>query len=560
MSAATSHGQQLESWAATLSFLTADVSSGIESMARRLDLVMADDAIPTSGSLEPNGYRGLSRRGDPARLLLSDWALADSEPDEFLRRLAAAELSYLELAFDEPRPPSQINVLLDAGPDQLGAPRLAHLAGLVVLERRARSKAVPIVVGVLGDTSRTWRTGSLPELFTIWLRARSSKPAMRSDIESWFDSLPDRGSTWLFGAPRLSAVGFQCSRFWARESDWGPNGATRLEAVVADRAITLELPDQSRSLRILRGDGLRRRQRTSIGEVQGGLRYPSFHGSVRRLLCRGDGDDELVVASIPQSPDETGGRPKQRRFPGPVIAASLIGQRTVALVATERGLRVIVIGKRLARVDTIDISPSDLDLDEASIEEICTRTLEPLFFSAGSVVVCLAGHWWSIAADNVVSPLDYVAGIASPSSDRPRFARPTRDGIDVDGHMIGPSAGDVRLLLGPNHSVAVETNPGEWAISGRPEAQIRVDPDATVFGLTWTQGEPALLVQSPGGHLLRLVRATGTRTLTKLSHDVATSVLHPTLPLAAIQRIDGSIDVVDLDGPALLSRIRVLQP
>ncbi len=557
MSPAAGSAHTLESWAATLSFLSADTSRGIEAMARRIDLAMAESAPATSGSLEPNGYGGLTRRGEISRLLLSDWALADSEPDEFLRRLAAAELSYLEVSYEEPRPPSQIAVLLDAGPDQVGAPRLAQLAALVVLDRRARSQHVPIRIGVLGDASRTWRTGELPELFTIWLRARSATRALQADIDSWFDTLAPSSSTWLFGADDLCVDDRRCSRLRARESDWGPNGATRLEAVVADRRVDLELPDQSTAVRLLRGHGLRRRQRTVVAGAEGRLRFPSFHGSVRRLLCRGDGDDELVVVTVPHSSDESGGRAKRRRFPGPVLAASLVGQRTIALVAMEDRIRVVVIGKHLGQVDTIDVSAGDLGLDHASIDSICEHSLEPLFFSAGSIVVRLSGRWWSIApGDNVVS-WNYVAGAASAVSDQPRLVRRTgHTGIVVDGHDIARSSPDAAVMLGPHTTVAIETEPGEWTFNGGITQTVRVDPDATVCGLTWVKEEPAILVLSSGGHLLRLIRPSGTTTLTKLSTDVATVAVHPTLSLAAIQRTDGTIDVVDLESAAILRRIQ----
>jgi len=226
-------------------------------------------------------------------------------------------------------------VLVDSGPDQLGAPRLAQLAGLVVLDRRARTLGIPMTLGIVGDEPSSWQSGELPELFMTWLRSRRPTRPERSAVQDWLADLPADASAWLFGAAHLSTdeLGRGVRRLSAIESNWGPDGATELKATVDQRKLTLELPEPSVGRRLLRGHGLRRRVRTAIGSAEGALRFPSFHGSVRRLLCRGDQDDELVVVSIPKSSNGQQARPKRRQFPGPVLAASLIGPRTVALVA-----------------------------------------------------------------------------------------------------------------------------------------------------------------------------------------------------------------------------------
>ena len=86
---------------------------------------------------EPDGYGGLTTRGHPERLLLSEWLLAEELPLEFLRRAASRELLHINPAFRAPQPGGAWPCSATSGPDQLGAARLVQLAALIVLHRRA---------------------------------------------------------------------------------------------------------------------------------------------------------------------------------------------------------------------------------------------------------------------------------------------------------------------------------------------------------------------------------------------------------------------------------------
>jgi hypothetical protein len=69
-------------------------------------------------------------------MVIGEWLLADELPDEFLRRAAAGELLYLGTAHRHDPPHGVVRVLVDTGPDQLGAGRLVQLAALIVVHRR----------------------------------------------------------------------------------------------------------------------------------------------------------------------------------------------------------------------------------------------------------------------------------------------------------------------------------------------------------------------------------------------------------------------------------------
>ena len=547
----------LESWAAQLGFLADEVAIGVEQMARRMDLAMEDAPALVSGMGEPNGYGGIDRRGSLDRLLLTDWVLADAAPDEFNRRLAFGELSFLRIEHTEPKPPSQVVVLVDAGPLQIGPPRLTQLAGLVVLYRRAHALGIPLALGILGDEPGTFSRADLPDLFAVWLRARRTFIPMEDDVDDWLSAIEGDSRCWLFGCPALAGTSFSrdLRHLHASESSWGPDGAETLTVQVDRRLIELPLPEPSASLRLLRGNGLRRRTRSST-LTSDGMRFPRFPSSVRRLLCRGETDDILVVIRIPKESTSGTARPKRRRFPGPVLAASMIGSRTVALVAMGGGLRVVVIGKGLGKVEQIDVSLIDVELDQGAIETLCANSLEPLFFFSGRIVVRLGEQWWSLSPSGSVQRVEYLDGVATAVVDQPRFLRRSAGSVDV-GDKSYDVPTQARILLGANGHIAHEVGENTWLLRGYRDCVVEVSPGATVLGLTKTERQLQLLVQSSGGHIVRLIGPDSQKTLTKFSKDIIKVEVHPTQPIAAFQRSDSTIEVVDLETLTRLTIIRM---
>ena len=142
---------------------------------------------------EPQGYDGLTRRGPFERLLLSEWLYALESPDEFVRRAAFGEQAFLKPAFKQPQGSRRTVVLLDAGPDQLGAPRIAHLALLVVLQRRAEAAGAEFAWGVLQNLPDKGAFNAVtPATVQTWLDARSVVPARGEHVARWREALGDR--------------------------------------------------------------------------------------------------------------------------------------------------------------------------------------------------------------------------------------------------------------------------------------------------------------------------------------------------------------------------------
>lgn len=134
---------------------------------------------------EPDGFDGLDRVGPPERLLATEWLLASEAPDEFLRRYDQGELGYLRVhRAQEQRSPTAL-VLFDTGPEQLGLPRVAQLACLVVLSRRAARAGVELRWGTLHQTQR-WSTDD-PHVLERFVQARTLRVVRDLPVDAFVD-------------------------------------------------------------------------------------------------------------------------------------------------------------------------------------------------------------------------------------------------------------------------------------------------------------------------------------------------------------------------------------
>lgn len=130
--------RSLAPWAPYLDLFPRDIGLALGPVVRRIALAVEPLAAHAlSGSGDPDGFDGLSNRGSYDRLLASEWLLSEELPDEFLRRAAEGEHVFLKIGRREPVRSRLSVVLFDVGPNQLGSPRIAHLAALIVMARRA---------------------------------------------------------------------------------------------------------------------------------------------------------------------------------------------------------------------------------------------------------------------------------------------------------------------------------------------------------------------------------------------------------------------------------------
>ncbi len=96
--------------------------------------------------------------------------------------------------------------LFDAGPGQLGSPRIAQLAVLVVLARRAAEAQRSFAWGILQQPEAPLSFGAQAEDCERLMAARTSREATEDRIAAWRSRLEDSGEhheLWVVGPPRL---------------------------------------------------------------------------------------------------------------------------------------------------------------------------------------------------------------------------------------------------------------------------------------------------------------------------------------------------------------------
>src|SRR5690349_8014918 len=85
----------LQPWAGWLALFPDDLAATLGQLLLRLQpLVGPLRRHAARVAVEPAGVGDIVRRGSYERLLLSEWAMADGAPDEFLRRAANNELLF----------------------------------------------------------------------------------------------------------------------------------------------------------------------------------------------------------------------------------------------------------------------------------------------------------------------------------------------------------------------------------------------------------------------------------------------------------------------------------
>lgn len=251
----------LRPWAPLLDRLPPVIAETLGPWLPRLAVALGPLRRPQADPLgEPDGFAGLDRRGPYERLLLGEWLLAEEAPLEFLRRAATGEHAFFQLARTRPAAAQRVVVLLDAGPEQLGAPRLAHLAALLVLAQRAEAAGAALAWGVLQDPERALDDGFDAPSLRALLAARTALTPDAAMLDAWRRRLgaPGPGETrWLVGGPGLARApaDLAAGRVLVEEPLTAPE-QLRLEVRSAPDTLpvrlALPLPDPATAVRIIR--------------------------------------------------------------------------------------------------------------------------------------------------------------------------------------------------------------------------------------------------------------------------------------------------------------------
>jgi hypothetical protein len=245
---------------------------------------------------EPDGLADLTRRGPYDRLLTTEWLLLDDAPDEFVRRAASGEHSFFELQIRAPTQGRRCVVLLDSGPEMLGAPRIGQLAALVVMARRAEDAGAELHWGSLqGDPPL--RVGLGRDGVAAWQSARSGVDPTPDRLAIWMAELGPLGPAdelWLVGGARCDAAEWAAIRHrLAIEQNPEPEEealAVRVAVGAAAKVVSLPLPASDHRVALIRRPlaplpptGRRAARSGGTAEFDGFLRF-SISGA--RLIAR----------------------------------------------------------------------------------------------------------------------------------------------------------------------------------------------------------------------------------------------------------------------------------
>jgi hypothetical protein len=343
----------LRRWETELAAFPKDVALALAPIAARLAAAIGPMRTRV-GEGEPDGFGALARRGSYERLLLTEWALADEAPDEFLRRAVSAEHLFFAPVQRGPSSRRRCVVIFDAGPTQLGAPRLVHVALFIVLARRARDAKVELAWGIAQQPPTLRRDADSGAVVAL-LAARSPHAVSDGRVDAWREALRARDDeVWWVGDPRAPIPGM---RHVAIEEPI-TQGADVLEVGIGAARLRLARPTDAVETRLIRApfdaSPAPPTEPTSArapNDARTIPRHASFALPVdgRRLAVRMP--DGFLSWGIPSSPREPLGAPRRLRLrPNEtLLAGGHVGRKLygVALRVEDRAL--VTYGLDLAR-------------------------------------------------------------------------------------------------------------------------------------------------------------------------------------------------------------------
>jgi len=544
----------LSGWGILGDLFDDDLAVALEQLVHRISAGIEFHHEANQHRGEPNGFQGIARRGPVSRLLLSELAMGDEMPEEFLRRITQGEAGYYDVAMVEATASGRLVVLFDAGPDQLGVARIGHLATILLLWRKAERAGVALEIGTLQGPGET-TTGELRDLVMWWLRCRTHEPARADDLadvasgwsgdDEWWVCCSELTSSRLPWPAGVEVVTFE-------EAGEGADGATHLQVRHRARHALVPLPPRVDAIRLLRGRGFRR-EGTSQTQARGEIRHPRFPGASAHLLCRTDEPDVLVSVSIPGPNHATRPRPKRRTFSGPVIAAGYIGARTVAVTYVDRQLSVEVIGKQLSNLDRLSVPLGHVEVSESELDLIGLHAPRALAFNGGDLYIDLPSGWWQVGVQHRPIRHPIVAAAPSRVPDSPSFVRAINQRL-WGSRFIADAPPDGPFVMGAGY---IGWGDGDsWTLASlTSDHRLTTRLERPPTGIVKVGDEPAFVVLSSAGQIVRLVGRT-TSTVTDVSGDIVEMASHPLKPLIAVQHNDLSITVYDLLANSVVLRVR----
>lgn len=589
----------LAPWGSYLSIFPRDLALSLGPVLQRLSSAVGPLKVRrSSGEGEADGFDGLTRRGSYERLLASEWLLADEAPDEFMRRAVTGEHIFLRVNHPAPGGSRVSVAIFDAGPGQLGSPRIAQLAALIVLARRAEAAGVRFAWGILQDPEGPLFSEVTEAGVLRLLQARTPHEASDEQVQAWRDRMrawKELDDLWIVGPPRLG--GMPTTRGASVLQVWDTlDPEMRRVAVKVRRGqgttpaeVSLELPEDAACVRLLRDPfaasaAAPRHLAPALVPVSNLI----FAANASKLFARAAGGG-LVGFPIPNSPRADAGAPRHYdpRPGAPPVAVGVAGKR-VAVATSQEGVLVPWYYQKRGGASPGAAWPSDADaLFRDALPGDVQPILQPLLTvgghsfvldaegalyrmeemsaaGAGRALVRLAERVTAVAV--VAGQLAFVepasaagpARIATVAGSAPPATAVTLEGVG-ESAVFGAFFGYGGRLAHPEHGLAaIEHSGGQWELlSSRGRPFLIPFAGTRVVGVARDaqRGEPGLLLLEEDRRTLLLAGLSWTRKLPPAAAEITHVTASSAAPHYACTTLSGEIVMSSFDHDAPLFRL-----
>ena len=380
----------LASWEPYLRlFPDAELGAALAPLAQRLNAALGPMRTrDRTNEGDPDGFSDIGRRGPYDRLLLSEWLLADEATDEFLRRAAMGEHGFLQLA-RRTRTGGRVSfALLDAGPSQIGGPRIAHIALLIVLARRAEAAKARFEWAILQRPDGEPTVGLSESSIRLLLTARTSQSPTPEMWERWREraaAQSDVDDFWAIGGDRIARLASNDGAASVLVRDEIDPETNQVSAHVhrpgrSNSHLLLTLPSDTLCARLLRDPFTASATaptytRSHVAPASNLLFTPSGGKVIARAQSGG-----LIAYPVPNSPRSGPGYPKvyQHHARQKILAAGRVGRAYVIVTRpTPDRLLVSCLGGKNLNVP-VGGYPIDMGYQKA-LDTIADPPLLPCF-------------------------------------------------------------------------------------------------------------------------------------------------------------------------------------
>ena len=599
-----------EPWRDWLGWFEPELAEQLGTLVQRLaNLVGPARGAASAGREEPDGLGDLRSRGAYERLLASEWLLAEEQPDEFLRRATSAEHLFMTPRLRAPRVDRDVFALFDAGPRQLGVPRLGQLAAWILLARRAIDLGGRLRWGVLQQPDMLRPATDVEQLRTL-LRARSYAPVDETHLAAWQALLAaTEDPTSRTAPPEVWWIGAAAPSDALRARTLALRASldrSALEVALDDgggaRNTSLPLPPERAAVALLRGEFrpvVLPTAKLGASERISSAHEPFFSPRTGHVATWGRGDSEALVFTLPQAGRHCARAPRRQAWSTarPPLGFLLDGQRAGAVCVDGDRLHFWQIDGFVPRprpprdeFDTDDSGQASMPLallrfnDARRVCAIDRRRrlvywdMKPLPQPKGGPALVEAG-----APPPMGTMEDGVLGMAQLSANSAAYLVSTSDGLYLARvspvsrkagarvrvadpqpqaeavHFCAPRTGEagevrslaVRIGQAPERWQVVTSANGAFQPVGRAHAlttEIELPPGERCVGLANQHGSaPPALVVVDAGHRRLLLRTSShwSATLFETASTIAQCTVDPLRNRVALVTRAGELVVLD---------------